>query len=79
MEWLLALLATALTASYTIALGRGIERRKRWALEMARAIAMLNPSSADRYLFEDLKAGEEAVERLAREEEQTERSNRLAA
>ncbi len=77
MEWLLALLATAITAGYAILLGRGIERRKRWALEMARAIAMMHPSSADRYLFEDLRASEEAVEHLARQE--SERSDRLAA
>ena len=78
MEWLLALLATVITATYAVLLGRGIERRKRWALEMARAIAMLHPSSADRYLFEDMRASEEAVERLARRDETLE-EDRLAA
>ena len=38
-------------------LGSGIAQRKRWALEMARTIALLNPSSADRYLFEALEDG----------------------
>ena len=78
MEWILALLATAATASYAVLLGRGIEQRRRWALEVARAIAMLHPSSADRYLFETLREEEDRIETL-NPTQPKQRSDRLAA
>ncbi|MCP5185437.1 MAG: hypothetical protein H6993_15850 [Pseudomonadales bacterium] len=50
MEWIFALGATATAIAYAVLLGRGIERRQRWALEMARAISALDGCSAERYL-----------------------------
>jgi len=50
MEWLFALVATSLAVGYAVLLGRGIERRKRWALEMARAVGTLDCGCSERLL-----------------------------
>ena len=50
MEWVFALIATSLAVGYAVLLGRGIERRQRWALEVARAMGGLDASAAERLL-----------------------------
>lgn len=52
MEWVFALIATSLAVGYAVLLGRGIERRQRWALEVARAMGGLDACAAER-LFRD--------------------------
>lgn len=52
MEWVFALIATTLAVGYAVLLGRGIERRQRWALEIARAMGGLDTGAAER-LFRD--------------------------
>ncbi len=64
MEWVFALIATSLAVGYAVLLGRGIERRQRWALEVARAMGGLDACAAER-LFRDqsvVHAAAEAVD-----------------
>jgi hypothetical protein len=61
MEWVFALIATSLTVGYAVLLGRGIERRQRWALEIARAMGGLDACAAER-LFRDQSVAHAAAE-----------------
>lgn len=53
MEWVFAFIATSLAVGYAVLLGRGIERRQRWALEIARAMGGLDAGAAERLLREE--------------------------
>ena len=48
MEWIFALVSVGGAIGYAVLLGRGIEHRKRWALEIARAIGTLECSWGER-------------------------------
>ena len=52
MEWVFAFIATTLAVSYAVLLGRGIEKRQRWALEIARALGGLDTGTARRMVKE---------------------------
>lgn len=73
MELLFALGATVIAATYAVVLGRGIEKRRRWAIETARAVSLLNPSSGDRYTYEALREAEALSDEA--EDESNESSN----
>ena len=45
MEYLVAALVLLLTVSYAVVIAVNIEKGKDWALEIARAISMLDPHS----------------------------------
>ncbi len=51
MEFLFAFLALGAAIGYAIFLGVNIEKGKPWALEIARAISVLDPNSVDQYLY----------------------------
>ena len=53
MEWVFAFIATSLAVGYAVLLGRGIERRQRWALEVARAMGGLDAGAAERLLRDE--------------------------
>jgi|GEM_PF-1799614 len=67
MEWVFALIATSLAVGYAVLLGRGIERRQRWALEMARAMGGLDACAAERMLMDrpTAEAVADAVDRTS--------------
>ena len=45
MEYLVAFLTLLATVAYAVVIAVNIERGKRWAMEVARAFAMLDPSA----------------------------------
>ena len=58
MEYLVAVLTIALTVGYAIFIAVNIERGKTWAVEIANAISMLDPQSADHHLRYQARSGE---------------------
>lgn len=50
MEWLFIVVSIGSAVGYAVVLGRGIEQRKRWALEIARAIGTLDYGSGERFM-----------------------------
>ncbi len=77
MEWVFALITTSLAVGYAVLLGRGIERRQRWALEMARAMGGLDACAAERMLMDRPVA--EATADAVDSSSTTSVANRLAA
>ncbi len=51
MEVLFAFLTLGAAIGYAVFLGVNIEKGKPWALEIARAISVLDPHSVDQYLY----------------------------
>ncbi len=51
MEFLFAILTLGAAIGYAVFLGVNIEKGKPWALEIARAISVLDPNSVDQYLY----------------------------
>lgn len=67
MEWIFALVSIGGAVGYAVLLGRAIEARKPWALEIARAVSTLDSTYGER-LLRDIPAPpavERAEERLA--------------
>lgn len=52
MEYLVAFLTLAATVGYAVVIAVNIERGKSWAIEVARAISMLDPTSIDHLLHQ---------------------------
>lgn len=52
MEYLVAALVLLVTVGYAVVIAVNIEKGKSWALEIARAISMLDPQSASHHLRE---------------------------
>jgi hypothetical protein len=50
MEWIFAATAIGTAVVYAVALGRGIEQRKRWAIEIARALGTFEGTYSERFL-----------------------------
>ena len=50
MEYLIALLAVIVSVGYAVFIAVNIERGKSWAMEIARAISVLDPQSVNHYL-----------------------------
>ena len=74
MEVLFALLTLGAAIGYAVFLGVNIEKGKPWALEIARAISVLDPHSVDQYLYVKRPEEDERTEKTAQP-----RSDRLAA
>jgi hypothetical protein len=62
MEYLVAGLIVLLTASYAVFIAVKIEKGETWALEVARAISMLDPQAVNHHLRE--QAMERQIERV---------------
>ncbi len=50
MEWIFGILAIGGAIGYAIVLGRAIEARKPWAIEIARAVSALDSTYGERVL-----------------------------
>ena len=73
MEYLVALLVLGATVGYAVFIAVNIEKGKRWALEIARAISLMDPNSVDCYLRYESKP------EAATEESPAEETAKLAA
>lgn len=65
MEYLVAFLTLLATVAYAVVIAVNIERGKRWAMEVARAFSMLDPSAFSHQLT--LEARDEPVEKTGAE------------
>ena len=65
MEVLFALLTLGAAIGYAVFLGVNIEKGKPWALEIARAISVLDPHSVDQYLYVKRPEEDERTEKTA--------------
>jgi hypothetical protein len=74
MEVLFAFLTLGAAIGYAVFLGVNIEKGKPWALEIARAISVLDPHSVDQYLYVKRPEEDERTEKTAQPS-----SDRLAA
>jgi len=74
MEVLFAFLTLGAAIGYAVFLGVNIEKGKPWALEIARAISVLDPHSVDQYLYVKRPEEEERTEKSAQP-----RSDQMAA
>jgi len=62
MEYLVAALILLTTVGYAVFIAVNIEKGKTWALEIARAISMLDPQSMNRHLRYPLTEANSAPE-----------------
>ena len=76
MEYIVAALIVVAAVTYAVFLAVNIEKGKTWALEIARAISMLDPQSVNHHMRE--RAMEAPVEQAV-EVEPEEIPDRLAA
>ncbi len=74
MEVLFAFLTLGAAIGYAVFLGVNIEKGKPWALEIARAISVLDPHSVDQYLYVKRPEEDERTEKTVQP-----RSDRRAA
>ena len=74
MEVLFAILTLGAAIGYAVFLGVNIEKGKPWALDIARAISVLDPNSVDQYLYVKRPEEDERIEKTAQPP-----SDRLAA
>ncbi len=74
MEVLFAFLTLGAASGYAVFLGVNIEKGKPWALEIARAISVLDPHSVDQYLYVKRPEEDERTEKTDQP-----RSDRMAA
>ena len=65
MEVLFAFLTLGAAIGYAVFLGVNIEKGKPWALEIARAISVLDPHSVDQYLYVKRPEEDERTEKTA--------------
>ena len=56
MEYLIGLLVLGLAVGYAVFIAVNIEKGKSWALEIARAISLMDPNSVDSYLRYEVRS-----------------------